>query len=118
MDSCLYVGAMLLFAACVLTAAFRPREEKGKFLCLLLAGMGVLTISLQQDGAFLLGFEILLGIVMTVCTTGVLFAEFCDRRAKEAAQAYERRRFAELRRRRAEISGTLEDENEAERRVA
>lgn len=95
MDSCLYMGSMLVFAACVLVAVFRPRETKGRFLCLLLAVMGAMTISLQQDGEFLLAVQIVLGIAMTLCTTGVLLAEVYVRRAAKAAKKYARRHVSD-----------------------
>lgn len=92
MDSCLYMGLMLVFAACVLVAVFRPQERKGKLLCLLLALMGAMTISFQEDGVFLLTAQMLLGAVMTLCTTGVLLAEVHARRAAKAAKRHAQHR--------------------------
>lgn len=99
MNGSIYVGLMLVCAACILTALFRPKADRSRFMCLLLLAMGGLSVVMQSDGAFLIAAQAVLGAVMVNVSVLVLAQEAHERRASRRRKHMSRR--AEVNRRRA-----------------
>lgn len=85
MTGSMYLGLLMAAVACVLWGLFRPRTDKSRFLCLLLLGMGAMSVCMQEGGAFLVLTQGALGLVMTGVTFLVLVQEVRDRHAARAA---------------------------------
>ncbi|MDD3228730.1 MAG: hypothetical protein PHE09_05865 [Oscillospiraceae bacterium] len=80
MNGSMTEGLLLICAACVLKLVFHPKENRNRLLCRLLLAMGSLSVMLQEDGAFLMITQGLLGMIMVMVTAAALNGEMKARR--------------------------------------